>query len=233
MKSNLYDSGEVEMNNMIGKLAGRFIAFDGPDGSGKSTQIARFIKRARKAGLVVREVREPGGTSIGEQIRKILLDPINAEMTLGCEMLLYMASRSQLVEREIKPALARGELVVADRFVSATLAYQGSAGGLCVEWIQAVAEVAVAGSWPDLTIILDVDDSVATQRLNPLLDRMELKGKAFHHLVREGFLEQAQMWPERYAVIDASKDADSVETAVQNTIDSFNFCGNSTQKNGF
>lgn len=217
---------------MIGKLAGRFIVFDGPDGSGKSTQINRFVKRARAGGLIVREVREPGGTSIGEQIRHILLDPINAEMTLGCEMLLYMASRSQLVEREIKPALERGELVVADRFVSATLAYQGAAGGLSVDWIQAVAEVAVAGSWPDLTIILDVDDTVAAGRLNPLLDRMELKGSDFHRKVREGFLDQAELWPERYTVIDASDDADTVESNVQNTIDSFDFCREYPQKNG-
>jgi dTMP kinase len=228
----MHDSAEVEKRSMIAKLAGRFIVFDGPDGSGKSTQIARFVERAREEGVVVREVREPGGTSIGEQIRTILLDPTNAEMTLGCEMLLYMASRSQLVEREIKPALARGELVVADRFVSATLAYQGTAGGLEVEWIQAVAEVAVAGSWPDLTIILDVDDSVAAGRLNPLLDRMELKGREFHRKVREGFLQQAKRWPERYAVIDASDDADSVEKNVQNTIDSFDFCRNFPQKNG-
>ena len=218
---------------MMGKLAGRFIAFDGPDGSGKSTQINRFVKKAREGGLIVREVREPGGTSIGEQIRQILLDPINAEMTLGCEMLLYMASRSQLVEREIKPALERGELVVADRFVSATLAYQGTAGGLSIDWIQAVAEVAVAGSWPDLTIILDVDDSVAAERLNPLLDRMELKGFDFHRKVREGFLDQAKRWPERYTVIDASNDADTVEIKVQKTIDSFDFCREYPHKNGY
>lgn len=220
------------MSEIIGKLAGRFIAFDGPDGSGKSTQISRFVAWAREQGLIVREVREPGGTSIGEQVRSILLDPINAEMTLGCEMLLYMASRSQLVEREIKPAIERGELVVADRFVSATLAYQGNAGGLCVDWIQTVAEVAVAGCWPDLTIILDVDDSVAVGRLNPLLDRMELKGREFHRLVRKGFLEQAESWPERYAVIDASQEANTVEKEVRQRVDAFNFCGKTPQKNG-
>ncbi len=221
------------MSNLVGKLAGRFIVFDGPDGSGKSTQITRFVNWARGHGLAVREVREPGGTSIGEQVRSILLDPTNAEMTLGCEMLLYMASRSQLVEREIKPAIERGELVVADRFVSATLAYQGTAGGLCVDWIQTVAEVAVAGCWPDLTIILDVDDSIAAGRLNPLLDRMELKGREFHQKVREGFLDQAIRWSERYAVIDASDNAEIVEKEVQKTVDLFNFCGNSQQKNRF
>ena len=207
------------MDSTATSLAGQFIVFDGPDGSGKSTQINRFVQRYRELGLVVTEVREPGGSSIGEQIRNILLDPINEEMTLPCEMLLYMASRAQLVEQEIRPAMERGELVVADRFVSATLAYQGTAGGLPVERIQQVAEVAIAGCWPSLTLILDVDAQTAAGRLNPLLDRMELKGKEFHAKVREGFLEQVKTWPERYCVIDASVDENTVEQSVQNAIE--------------
>lgn len=207
------------MDTIAASLSGQFIVFDGPDGSGKSTQINRFVQRYREEGLVVTEVREPGGSSIGEQIRNILLDPANGEMTLPCEMLLYMASRAQLVEQEIRPAMKRGELVVADRFVSATLAYQGTAGSVPVEWIQQVAEVAVAGCWPSLTLILDVDDQTATGRLNPLLDRMELKGKEFHAKVREGFLAQAKTWPERYCVIDASGDENTVEADVQNAIE--------------
>ena len=206
------------MSEIASSLAGKFIVFDGPDGSGKSTQMRRFMQWCREQGLVVKEVREPGGTSIGEQIRQVLLDPKNDVMTIQCEMLLYMASRAQLVEQEIVPSLERGELVVADRFVSATLAYQGSAGGLPTKWIQQVAEVAVSGHWPDLTLILDVDDQTAAGRLNPLLDRMELKGRAFHSKVREGFLEQARSMPERYLVIDSTKDEDSVETAIKNAI---------------
>lgn len=206
------------MSEIASSLAGKFIVFDGPDGSGKSTQMRRFMQWCREQGLVVKEVREPGGTSIGEQIRQVLLDPKNDVMTIQCEMLLYMASRAQLVEQEIVPSLERGELVVADRFVSATLAYQGSAGGLPTKWIQQVAEVAVSGHWPDLTLILDVDDQTAAGRLNPLLDRMELKGRAFHSKVREGFLEQARSMPERYLVIDSTKDEDSVEIAVKNAI---------------
>ena len=206
------------MSEIASSLAGKFIVFDGPDGSGKSTQMRRFMQWCRVQGLVVKEVREPGGTSIGEQIRQVLLDPKNDVMTIQCEMLLYMASRAQLVEQEIVPSLERGELVVADRFVSATLAYQGSAGGLPTKWIQQVAEVAVSGHWPDLTLILDVDDQTAAGRLNPLLDRMELKGRAFNSKVREGFLEQARSMPERYLVIDSTKDEDSVEIAVKNAI---------------
>ena len=206
------------MSGIASALAGKFVVFDGPDGSGKSTQMRRFMQWSEEQGLVVKEVREPGGTAIGEQIRQVLLDPTNVEMTIQCEMLLYMASRAQLVEQEIVPALHRGELVVADRFVSATLAYQGSAGGLPTKWIQQVAEVAVSGHWPDITLILDVDGVTAAGRLNPLLDRMELKGREFHLRVREGFLEQARLMPERYCVIDSSQDEDTVEKAVQNAI---------------
>jgi dTMP kinase len=206
------------MNEMASALAGKFIVFDGPDGSGKSTQIQRFMHWCREGGVVIKEVREPGGTSIGEQIRQVLLDTENECMTIQCEMLLYMASRAQLVEQEIVPALKRGELVVADRFVSATLAYQGAAGGLPLEWIQQVAEVAVSGHWPDLTLILDVDVATAAVRLNPLLDRMELKGKTFRSKVREGFLNQARDMPERYCVIDSKQSEDTVEIAVQKAI---------------
>ena len=217
------------MNEIAAILAGKFIVFDGPDGSGKSTQMRRFMQWSSEQGLVIKEVREPGGTSIGEQIRQVLLDPTNDSMTIECEMLLYMASRAQLVEQEIVPAIERGELVVADRFVSATLAYQGAAGGLPTKWIQQVAEVAVSGHWPDLTLILDVDDKTAAGRLDPLLDRMELKGKAFHSKVREGFLKQAEAMPSKYRVIDSTEDEDSVEKAVQNAIMQ-HFCKEISQK---
>lgn len=194
----------------ISRLAGRFLVFDGPDGSGKSTQFRRFGAHCRAAGLTVCEVREPGGTAIGEQIRRILLDPANSEMSLRCEMMLYMASRAQLIEQTIRPALERGELILADRFISSTLAYQGTAGGMTPEEILAVGRVAIGSLWPDLTVIFDVDEQVAATRLNPLLDRMELKGEAFHRRVRQGYLAQAQSEPDRYAVVDASVDADSV-----------------------
>ncbi len=198
------------MAQWIQRLGGRFIVFDGPDGSGKSTQFARFAEHCRAAGLAVCEVREPGGTSIGEEIRTVLLDPANTRMSLRCEMMLYMASRSQLIEETIGPALRRGELVLADRFISSTLAYQGSAGGMDLQEILAVARVAVAGHWPDLTVIFDVDGEVAGTRLDAQPDRIELKGAAYQRQVREGFLEQAVADPDKYLVIDASPDADSV-----------------------
>ncbi|MCH7572874.1 MAG: dTMP kinase [Planctomycetes bacterium] len=208
------------MNHWTTHLTGKFVVFDGPDGSGKSTQFARFLSFCRERGLDLCEVREPGGTSIGEQIRRVLLDPDNADMSLRCEMMLYMASRSQLIEQVIRPALEAGKLVLADRFVSSTLAYQGTAGGMAQDDIIRVARVAIEPYWPDLTVVFDVDEHVASSRLNPLLDRMELKGEVFHRRVREGFLHQAENSPDTYLVIDASSDEDAVYQALLSGMES-------------
>lgn len=202
------------MGRWIENLRGRFIVFDGPDGSGKSTQFGRFGAYCRAGGIATCEVREPGGTAIGEQIRSVLLDPANAPMSLRCEMLLYMASRAQLVQERIGPALQRGELVLADRFISSTLAYQGTAGGMSADEILAVGRVALGPAWPDLTVIFDVDERVAGTRLNPLLDRMELRGAEFHRRVRQGFLDQVSADPDKHLLIDAAPDADTVFEAL-------------------
>lgn len=216
----------------VRSLAGRFLVFDGPDGSGKSTQIARFVALCRAQGVDVVEVREPGGTSIGEQIRRILLDPANTEMSLRCEMMLYMASRSQLIEETIRPALKAGQLVLADRFISSTLAYQGTAGGMTRDEILAVGKVAVGDIWPDLTVIFDVDEATAASRMRGsgagaskarvvtdaggagggslFDDRIEQKGAEFHRRVRQGYLDQAKAMPDKYLVIDARGEAEAV-----------------------
>jgi dTMP kinase len=199
-------------------LGGRFVVFDGPDGSGKSTQFRRFSDAARAAGVEVVEVREPGGTPIGEKVRAILLDPANSEMTTRTEMLLYMASRAQLFEQRIAPAIASGALVLADRFVSSTLAYQGTAGGIAEAEILAVGEVATGNRWPDLTVVFDVPTEVALRRLSPLLDRMEQKGADFHARVRAGYLAQARRWPERYAVVDSGVGPDEVTAALLRSV---------------
>lgn len=205
-----------EDTTWLGSLGGRFVVFDGPDGSGKSTQFRHILALAQRAGVVVCEVREPGGTNVGERIRDILLDPVHDEMALRCEMMLYMASRAQLVEERIRPALARGEFVLADRYVSSTVAYQGAAGGLPLAEIMAVGWAACGtpgtpgACWPDLTVIFDVDEATALTRLNPLLDRMERKGAEFHRKVRDGYLEQARRSPQAFAVIDAREDEHAV-----------------------
>lgn len=214
-------------SSWLDTLRGRFIVFDGPDGSGKTTQFRRFAAHVLAAGVNVCEVREPGGTEVGEQIRSVLLDPHNKEeLDVRCEMLLFMASRAQLISQRIGPALADRQLVLADRFISSTLAYQGAAGGLPLEEILAVGRIAIGACWPHLVVIFDVDEKTTTQRLagspkgaryapppaaeSLFADRIERKGAAFHRHVRQGYLDQAKADPERYLVIDARPDADSV-----------------------
>jgi len=205
-------------------LGGKFLAFEGPDGSGKSTQLVRLMDAAAGAGVGVCHVREPGGTQVGERIREILLDR-NSEMTLHCEMLLYMASRAQLVEEKIRPALAEGRLVIADRFVSSTYAYQGTAGGVPFEHIKAVADAAVRGTYPDLVVIFDVDSATAAKRTSGaekgvrkktastaslFADRIEQRPADFHSRVREGYLALAAADPGHHAVVNAAQGPDAV-----------------------
>jgi len=202
------------VNDWINGLAGKFCVFEGPDGSGKTTQFHRLVRTCRDAGLAVEEVREPGGTHVGERIREALLEHSDEEMSVRCEMLLYMASRAQLVEQKIIPALGRGELVLADRFVSSTLAYQGAAGGVPLDEIRAVAQVVLHTIEPDLVVVFDVDEQTAAHRMNPLMDRMEAKGAEFHRLVREGYRAQARDDPEHHLLIDARGDEDQVWRAL-------------------
>lgn len=200
-------------------LRGRFLVLDGPDGCGKSTQLSRLSEWLRRLGADPVTVREPGGTMIGERIREVLLDPACAEMDLRCEMLLYMASRAQLCRERIRPALATGRTVIADRFISSTLAYQGTAGGLSPEAIATVGEIATENIAPDLTIILDVDEKVAASRLSPVLDRIEQRGIEFHRRVRAGFLEQARRAPDRHEIVDTSPPPEIVFRAVEAAIE--------------
>lgn len=200
------------MDAWLSTLRGRFIVFDGPDGSGKTTQLKRFIGACREVDdeAFVEELREPGGTQVGERIRELLLSHGEEDIDPVCEMLLYMASRAQLVARRIEPLLEQDFLVIADRFVSSTLAYQGAAGGVPEEHIYRVAEIVCAHVKPDLVVLFDVDETTAARRLSPLLDRMEAKGRAFHARVRQGYLDQARRDPDRHLVLDASQPPDKV-----------------------
>lgn len=200
-------------------LRGRFLAFEGPDGAGKSTQLKRLARAMSERGLPIRDVRDPGGTHAGELIRKILLEPSTGEIAVRCEMLLFMASRAQLCAEIIAPSLAAGELVLADRFVSSTVAYQGKGGGAAVwspergledEDILRVGRVATGGVWPELVVVFDVDAKTAASRLNPLLDRMEARGEAFHAAVRESYRRQAAADPDGHLLIDARSGSDEV-----------------------
>lgn len=214
----------------LNQLAGQFIVFDGPDGCGKSTQLQRLADHLTRQGVTVRTVRDPGGTVIGEQIRQVLLNPTHDEMDTRCEMLLYMASRAQLMKERITPALQAGQCVLADRFISSTLAYQGAAGGIDPRQIRSAGETALSGRWPDLVVIFDIDEIAAAKRLmghdcghakylhidEPSLfsDRMEIKGLEYQARVRQGFLDQAQADPRHYLVVDASPDEATVFAAL-------------------
>ena len=207
-------------------LAGKFLVLDGGEGCGKSTQCKRLAGFLSERGLAVRTVRDPGGTPVSEKVRDLLLDPANDAMAMRCEMLLYMAARAQLVAEVIAPALDGGEVVLSDRFISSTLAYQLGGDGLSAGDIESVASVAVGGRWPDLTIVLDVPTSVARERHVPKmvlfdgapdtdLDRIERRPADYHEQVRRNYLAQARENPGRYAVVDAGQ---SIEDAFDDVL---------------
>jgi dTMP kinase len=195
--------------------SGLFLSLDGPDGGGKTTQAARLAAWLRDRGLNVVACRDPGGTALGERLRTILLERSALAVSLRAEMLLYMASRSQLVEEVIRPALARGEIVVSDRYLLANVVYQGYAGGLEPDEIWRVGAAATGGLMPDLTLLIDVPADVARVRVGAPRDRMEDRPDAFRDSVRRGFLDAAATYSTPIVVIDGSADADAVAAQIQ------------------
>jgi dTMP kinase len=196
-----------------------FFSFDGIDGSGKSTQISLFADWLRERGHDVVVCRDPGSTRIGEEVRKLLLDRDDLQITRRAEMLLYMAARAQLVEDVIKPALAAKKTVVSDRFLLANVVYQGHAGGLDVNALWQVGQVATGGIEPDLTFVLDLDDAHAAQRLDRPLDRMERQGDAFRAALRAGYLAEAARQPDKIFVVDASRPVADVQAEIRRLVD--------------
>jgi dTMP kinase len=195
------------------RLSGRFIALDGPDGCGKSSQARLLMDRLQSQGVSTVGFRDPGATVIGEKIREILLSPAHEAMTTPAEVLLYMAARVQLWAEKIQPALSEGQCVVLDRWLSSTCAYQGYAGAFGMEKVIEIAQASLERVWPDLTIILDVDLQTAAQRLQRELDRMERKGDGYHGRVREGFRKLAEGRSD-FAVVDATADLETVHKEV-------------------
>lgn len=194
-------------------MHGVFLSLDGLDGSGKSTQLALLEEWLRREGYPVTCCREPGGTPIGESIRALLLDPTSV-MSTTTEMLLYMSSRAELVSAVIRPALDRGEIILCDRFLLATIVYQGHAGGLDPEIIRQVGLIATGGLLPHWTGVLDVDPEVAEKRRAGPVDRIEARPKAYHERVRKGYLEEARRDPHRIRIIDASGEPSLVHQSV-------------------
>jgi dTMP kinase len=194
---------------------GRFLVLEGPDGGGKTTQSARLVGWLRSTGLEVVACREPGGTALGERLRDLLKDRSDIAIGMKAEMLLFMASRAQLVEEVIRPAIARGAVVVSDRFLLSNVVYQGYAGGLEVEELWRVGLASTGGLMPDLTLIVDVPPEVALARVGPARDRIEDRGEAYRDRVRAGFLRAAANYPAPIVVVDGSVDADSVADRLQ------------------
>lgn len=179
---------------------GILITLEGNEGSGKSTQIRLLSAYLKKKGRGVFLTREPGGTLVSDQIRRILLDNRNKKMTALCETLLYMASRAQLVEEVIRPQLKKGKIVLCDRWLDATVAYQGHGGGVDVDWIQSLGKQVTQGLKPAVSIFLDLPVSVGLKRAtsHKPADRMEKKKFLFHKKVRQGYLEIARQEPGRF-----------------------------------
>jgi len=194
-----------------------FIAFEGGEGVGKSTQLRRAAAWLRERGNDVVETREPGGTPLGAQLRALVLDP-SASITPRAEALLYAADRAQHVDTVIRPALDAGAIVLTDRYVDSTLAYQGAGRGLSDA--RAITDWATGGLLPDLTVLLDLDPVAGLDRAGARSapDRVEGASLAFHQAVRAGFLALAADEPDRYAVIDAGQPEDEVAAAVREAL---------------
>jgi dTMP kinase len=192
-------------------VAGLYIALEGPEGSGKSTQLKILADRLRHLGLEVVETREPGGVEVAEAIRSILLDPAHRSITPEAEMLLFAAARAQLVREVVRPALEQGRIVLSDRSVYASLAYQGVARTLGVDVVRRVNEVATGGLLPDLVLVLDLPPEEGLSRARP--NRFEGEDPEFHRRVREGFLRLGREDP-RVRVVPASGGVQEVASRI-------------------
>ena len=198
-------------------MPGLFVAFEGGEGVGKSTQVAAAARWLRELGRDVVETREPGGTPLGTELRRLLLHP-DGQIAPRAEALLYAADRAQHVDAVIRPALGAGRVVLTDRYIDSTLAYQGAGRGL--DDTRLVTGWATGGLVPDLTVLLDLDPAVGLQRAGARAtpDRLEAASLAFHEAVRAGFLALAAEAPRRYVVLDAAADPDEVAAAVRDAI---------------
>jgi dTMP kinase len=200
---------------------GLFVTLEGPEGSGKSTQMALLATWLREQGRPVVTSREPGGTRIGDQIRLVLHDVANTEMTPAAEVLLYSASRAQLVAQVIRPALAEGQIALLDRYADSTLAYQGYGRGLNLADLAALTAVATQGLQPDLTLLLDLDVAAGLARRRNQgdeMNRLDLETLEFHNRVRDGYHRLAAQEPGRWVIVDADRPVDEVQAALRRII---------------
>ena len=191
-----------------------FITIEGPEGSGKTTAVNYAVSKLEEMGYQIVRTREPGGTPIAEQIRNVILDKANTSMDKRTEALLYAAARRQHLVEKVWPAIKEGKIVVCDRYLDSSLAYQGGARGLGVDNILNVNMFATEGTFPDLTLLFDIEPEVGLARINANanreVNRLDLEKIEFHRTVRNTFLELAKRYPERFVVIDASKSKEEV-----------------------
>lgn len=205
---------------------GLFLTIEGPDGAGKTTQARMLVERLRPR-IPILYTREPGGTAIGERIREILLSPAHPEMNPLTEMLLFAASRAQFVAEVILPALRSGRVVLSERFVDASIAYQGFGRGIDLEVVRRVNEIATGGLRPDLTILVDIDPEVGLRRIQRGAggkkpgDRLEQEDLAFHRRVREGFLAIAREEPGRVVVVQGDRPIPEVHREITLLVEKF------------
>ena len=194
-----------------------FITFEGPEGSGKSTQLPQLAQFLEEKGLSVVRTREPGGTKIGDQIREVLVRMDNTELHPRTEILLFLAARAQLVEELIIPSLQQGKIILCDRYGDSTLAYQGYGHGLDLETLRAMLQFATGGLKPDLTILLDVDvlTGLKRKKIKEEWNRLDAFELSFHERVRAGYKILAEQEPERWKIVDATQDPDQVQMEIR------------------
>lgn len=196
---------------------GIFITFEGPEGSGKSTHVRLLCSELRRRGFPVVCLREPGGTKISEKIRNILLDAKNKNMDAVCEMLLYQAARAQLVREKILSALRDKKIVILDRFLDATICYQGYGAGIDIKLIKQIGRLVSGGICPDLTILLDIEARKGLKR-SGRRDRIEKKSLEFHQRVRRGYLKLARENPRRIKVIPVMDEISQTQGAIREAL---------------
>jgi dTMP kinase len=198
---------------------GRFITFEGPEKSGKSTQAKLLSAYLKSMGYKTIFIREPGSTKIGEKIRKLLLDKRHTDMSSMTEMLLYVASRAQLVEERVRPAIKKGYIVLCDRFGDSTLAYQGFGCGLDIAAIKRICSLATGGIKPDMTFLLDSRASYENLKYHKTPDRIELRPDAFHSRVRRGYFVLARLEPRRIKIIRVAEDKSVTQAKIRKMVD--------------
>jgi dTMP kinase len=197
---------------------GIFITFEGSEGSGKSTQSAMLYNYLKRKRLPIVHIREPGGTVIGEQIRKILLNPGNKAMGPICETLLYMAARVELARGVIKPALKQNRIVICDRFLDSTRAYQGYGLGVDMKMIEYIGNLATDKLVPDLTIFLDIPTKIGLRRAGAVKDRIERRSILYHQRVRRGYLNLAKRFSWRIKIIKVDKDKNKTQAKIRELV---------------